>query len=77
VASYTTPPPTTIHPDSRECYEWIKSAPLVILCGRNNAGKPYVPGKLLQEMGQKASYLGPARYTNFNVLTPHSPQQNR
>lgn len=77
MADYATAPPTSIHPDSRACYEWAKAAPLVVLCGRNNSGKSFLLRKLLQDHGQKASYLGPARYANFNVLTPYSPQRNR
>ena len=30
-----------------------------------------------QKIGEKASFLGPARYNNFNMLTPYSPNPNR
>jgi hypothetical protein len=48
---------------------------LAILCGRNNSGKSYLLRKLIEDLGEKASYLGPARYANFNVLTPYTPQK--
>lgn len=77
MADYSTPPPTSIHPDSQSCYEWMKHAPLVVLCGRNNSGKSFLLRKLLQDHGGNASYLGPARYSNFNVLAPYTPRRNR
>jgi hypothetical protein len=32
---------------------------------------------LAQQWGDNASYLGPARYQNFNVLSPYSPHRDR
>lgn len=74
---YTTPPPTQIHPDSQEAFERVKAADLAILCGRNNSGKSFLLRALMRHHGQKASYLGPARYSNFNTLAPYGPRLNR
>ena len=75
-APFETPPPTSIEVDT-EVWARLKSDPLSVLCGRNNSGKSFVLRRLLREMGRSASYLGPARYQNFNTLAPYGPQQNR
>lgn len=77
MADYETPPPTSISASSQDLFLEIQSAPLAILCGRNNSGKSFVLRKLLEKLGRQASYLGPARYQNFNVLAPYGPQKNR
>jgi len=45
--------------------------------GRNNCGKSFLLKTLTQQWGQNASYLGPARYQNFNLLGFYTPKQNR
>src|SRR5205809_4669745 len=77
MTDYKTRPPTAIHQDSAATYQWLRTTPLAILCGRNNTGKTYVLRRLIEDVGIKASYLGPARFANFNLLTPFSPQPNR
>lgn len=58
----------------------IEKSKLIVLCGRNNCGKSYILKTLAEKLGERASYLGPARYQNFNVLgffTPNRKQQRR
>jgi hypothetical protein len=74
---YQTPPATTISPTSDEAYSRVIAQPLSILCGRNNSGKSFLMRQLVRDHGDKASYLGPARYHNFNVLAPFGPSTNR
>ena len=47
------------------------------LIGPNNSGKSFVLKSLAVSLGEKATYLGPARYHNFNSLSPYSPKPNR
>src|SRR5688572_18910268 len=44
-----------------------------VLCGRNNCGKSYLLKLLVERHGERASYLGPARYQNFNMLSAIGP----
>lgn len=58
----------------------IEKSKLIVLCGRNNSGKSYILKTLAENLGERASYLGPARYQNFNVLgffTPNRKQKRR
>lgn len=55
----------------------IKDGEYTCLIGPNNSGKSYVLKNLVLEIGEKATYLGPQRYNNFNALSPYSPQPNR
>jgi len=48
-----------------------------VLCGINNCGKSYILKTLAQECGEIASYLGPARYQNFNLLGYFTPNRGR
>ena len=48
-----------------------------VLCGRNNCGKSYLLKTLAQRLGERASYLGPARYQNFTTLNSFAPQRGR
>lgn len=57
--------------------EEIKAGPYACLIGPNNAGKSYVLKTILLEVGVKAVYLGPARYNNFNALSPYAPRPTR
>ena len=47
---------------------------LNILVGRNNTGKTWLMNYLRQEYGQKASYIGPLRFQNFNMLSAVQPR---
>lgn len=70
-------PDTTITPGGQSCLEAIKASEYAVLVGRNNCGKSYLLKSLTQQIGQRASYLGPARYQNFNVLGYYTPNRNR
>ena len=48
-----------------------------ILCGRNNSGKSYLLKTLAAQFGERASYLGPARYQNFVTLNSYTPNRKR
>ncbi len=73
---FETKPATSIANDSRREYDELKSRKLAVLCGRNNSGKSFVLRQLVHELGETSSYLGPARYQNFNVLSAISPGTN-
>lgn len=75
--TFDQPPPTSIHADSQLVFESIKTAPLSILCGRNNSGKSFILRQVLRHLGNETAYLGPARYSNFNVFSPYGFQPNR
>ncbi|RMG81835.1 MAG: ATP-binding protein [Chloroflexi bacterium] len=70
------PPPTTISASSQSAFTTLKSCNTAILCGRNNSGKSFVLRKLIQEIGDSASYLGAARYNNFTHLSAFNPPPN-
>lgn len=72
---YDEKPQVVFSPDAQR---FLKNAPdtkLSILCGRNNGGKSFILKTLAEQIGVTASYLGPARYQNFNVLTPYLPDR--
>lgn len=48
-----------------------------VLVGRNNCGKSYILKTMTQRVGATASYLGPARYQNFNLLGYFTPTRDR
>ena len=74
--TFETPPPTTISADPG-VMERLKTEPISVLCGRNNSGKSFVLRRILEDHDRTASYLGPARYQNFTVLSPFGPNKNR
>ncbi|WP_407280681.1 AAA family ATPase [Aromatoleum evansii] len=55
----------------------IRDSEYIVLVGRNNCGKSWLLKTLTQSWGQSASYLGPARYQNFNLLGYYTPNRNR
>lgn len=55
----------------------IRDSEYVVLVGRNNCGKSWLLKTLTQSWGETASYLGPARYQNFNLLGYYTPNRNR
>jgi len=55
----------------------LRDSEYSVLVGRNNCGKSYLLKHLTQQWGRNASYLGPARYQNFNVLGYYTPNRNR
>lgn len=55
----------------------IRESEYAVLVGRNNCGKSFLLKTLTQQWGETASYLGPARYQNFNLLGYFTPNRNR
>jgi len=55
----------------------IRNNDYAVICGRNNCGKSYFLKLITQAIGETASYLGPARYQNFNVLSSYAPRPNQ
>lgn len=70
-------PHTTISALSGPVLAQIRASEYAVLVGRNNCGKSYLLKMLAQQWGDMASYLGPARYQNFQVLSPYSPNRDR
>ncbi|MFY0678669.1 MAG: AAA family ATPase [Neptuniibacter sp.] len=70
-------PNTTLSEDARKLLNDIRSSKYAVLCGRNNCGKSYFLKLITQAVGETASFLGPARYQNFNMLTPFSPRPSQ
>jgi predicted ATPase len=77
MADYTTPPSTTLDSATEALLPALRSARLAVLCGRNNTGTSFLLRRFLQEVGETAFYLGPARYFNFNLFGAYSYRQNR
>lgn len=74
---YDQRPNTQLTQQANEAINGIRNSEYAVLVGRNNCGKSYLLKTLTQGWGQKASYLGPARYQNFNVLGYYTPNRNR
>jgi len=58
-------------------FQQLRDSEYSVLVGRNNCGKSYLLKTLTQQWGTNASYLGPARYQNFNLLGFYTPNRNR
>jgi len=74
---YDQRPNTQFSAESNAALEKIRDSEYAVLVGRNNCGKSYLLKNLARQWGPKASYLGPARYQNFNVLGYYTPNRNR
>lgn len=74
---YDQKPNTSFPASSTEALKNIKTLEYAVLVGRNNCGKSYILKTLTNEIGQNASYLGPARYQNFNLLSYSAPNRSR
>ena len=74
---YNEKPETTFTKNAKLVIPEIKSADLSVLVGKNNCGKSFLLKSLALEIGEKASYLGPARYQNFNLLGHYTPTPDR
>lgn len=74
---YDQRPGTQFAEQAQSFMQTIQDCEYVVLCGRNNCGKSYLLKTLTQEAGERASYLGPARYQNFNVLGSFAPNRNQ
>lgn len=55
----------------------LKNLEYAVFVGRNNSGKSFVLKALTEHWGKKVSYLGPARYQNFSLLTPYTPTEGK
>lgn len=74
---YDQRPGTRLDDESQAAVQRIRESEYAVLVGRNNCGKSFLLKTLTQQWGQNASYLGPARYQNFNLLGHFTPNRNR
>ena len=74
---YDQRPETRITIGSAEVLRCLRESEYSVLVGRNNSGKSFLLKMLAQQWGQSASYLGPARYQNFNLFGHFAPNRNR
>lgn len=77
IYQYDQKPNTRIAADSQTTIQAIRESEYSVLIGRNNCGKSFLLKTLTQQWGVNASYLGPARYQNFNLLGYYTPNRNR
>lgn len=70
-------PATVFSPESASVLSGIRNSEYSVLVGRNNCGKSFILKQLATEWGANASYLGPARYQNFNILGMYAPNRNK
>jgi predicted ATP-dependent endonuclease of OLD family len=75
--TYDQKPNTVFTPESEAALDLVRKSEYAVLVGRNNCGKTFILKTLAQRIGQNASYLGPARYQNFNLLGFFTPSQSR
>ena len=74
---YDQKPGTHFTDGSEAALQKIRESEYSVLVGRNNCGKSFLLKSLTQQWGKNASYLGPARYQNFNLLSYYTPNRNR
>lgn len=74
---YDQRPATTFSAESAEVLKEIRASEYAVMVGRYNCGKSFLLKTLTQQWGKTASYLGPARYQNFNLLGYYTPNRNR
>lgn len=74
---YDQRPSTEFSNDSNMSIERIKYSEYSVLVGPNNCGKSFILKTLAHQIGQSASYIGPARYYNFNLLSNYMPSANK
>lgn len=74
---YDQKPGTRIADASAPTLQKIRNAEYAVLIGRNNCGKSFLLKYMTTQWGETASYLGPARYQNFNLLGYYTPNRNR
>ena len=73
---YDERPATVLSESAQRFLQDSPSREYTILCGRNNSGKSYLLKTLAEQLGESASYLGPARYQNFVTLNSYAPNHN-
>lgn len=74
---YDQKPNTRLTESGAQALEQMKSSEYAVLVGRNNCGKSFLLKTITQHLGKNTSYLGPARYNNFNVLGYYTPKRNK
>jgi len=74
---YNQRPNTFISPSSHAVLQSIRAAEYAVLVGKNNCGKTFLLKFLAQQNSNNVSYLGPARYQNFNLFGSFAPLGNR
>lgn len=74
---YDQKPGTRVADTSSTQLQRIRDSEYAVLVGRNNCGKSFLLKTMTTQWGQAASYLGPARYQNFNLLSSYTPNRNR
>ena len=70
-------PNTILSKSANALLKNICNSDYAVLCGRNNCGKSYFLKLITQAVGETASYLGPQRYQNFNMLSPYAPRPSQ
>lgn len=74
---YDQKPGTRFTDDTIATLQNIRESEYSVLVGKNNCGKSFLLKSLTQQWGQNSSYLGPARYQNFNLLGHYTPNRNK
>jgi predicted ATPase len=75
--AYDQRPPTSFTPEAQTVLAALRERDYAVLVGPNNCGKSYILRSITQGLGMRASYLGPSRYQNFNLLGYFTPDRNR
>lgn len=74
---YDQKPSTRFTDSSTNLLQQIRNLEYAVLVGKNNCGKSYILKTLTQQIGSNASYIGPARYQNFNLLSYYTPNRSK
>lgn len=74
---YNQKPNTVFSEEAVQILNMISQRQYSVLIGRNNCGKSYILKTLAKKTGPQSSYIGPARYQNFNILGLYTPNSNR
>lgn len=72
---YDQKPDTSFTKEAKKFLQEAGNKEYIVLCGKNNCGKSFLLKTLTKSLGEKASYLGPARYQNFNLLGFFTPNR--
>ena len=75
--NYDQKPNTSFTDRAQKFLQEANNSEYIVLCGKNNCGKSFLLKTLAQSLGENASYLGPARYQNFNLLGFFTPTKGR
>jgi hypothetical protein len=77
VYQYDQQPGTRFTEEAQEIINKMRDSEYSVLVGRNNCGKSFILKHLAQHWGENCSYVGPARYQNFNLLGYFTPNRDR